>query len=128
MERAIEQLAAIQFAVIGLSHVFAPRAWAEFFIKLRDDGHAGVFWVAFMSLWFGSIVAAFHNVWSGIPMVLTVVGWAQVIKGLVYYVAPGVAIRRMEIVTLDRAHIFVYPGVALVGLAGLLAYHLATTG
>lgn len=80
MERAVQLLAVIHLLTIGLSHVLAPRAWADFFVGLRERGQAGVFVVAFMSLWFGSIVVAFHPVWSGIPVVLTLLGWAQVLK------------------------------------------------
>ena len=41
MERAVELLAAVSFVVMGLSHVAQPRAWAEFFVLLRDKGTAG---------------------------------------------------------------------------------------
>ena len=40
MERATEIFAAIQLLVIGLSHVFQPRAWVEFFLWLREKGQA----------------------------------------------------------------------------------------
>ena len=66
MERAIEIFAVIHLGVMGLSHILAPKAWIEFFIRLREKGHPGVFAVGFMSLFFGSIIAAFHNVWSGL--------------------------------------------------------------
>lgn len=127
MERAVQVFAVINFLAIGLSHILAPKAWAQFFILIRDKGHAGVFAVAFLSLWFGSIVAAFHNVWSGVPVVLTVVGWAQVAKALLYFSFPSFGLRRLEGISLERAHVFIYPGVAFVALAGLLGYHLATT-
>jgi hypothetical protein len=41
MERAIEYVAAINCIVIGLSHVVQPRAWAEFFIWLRQRARRG---------------------------------------------------------------------------------------
>ena len=50
METAVEVLAIVQFTVIGLSHLFQPRHWAEFFIRLREQGTTGVFVVAFTSL------------------------------------------------------------------------------
>ena len=127
MERAVQIFAVLNFLLVGLSHVFAHRAWAEFFVGLRERGEAGVFAVAFMSLWFGSIVVAFHDVWTGIPLALTLIGWAQVVKALVYFVFPGFGLRRLAIVSVERSRMFVYPGVVLVGLAGLLVYHLATT-
>jgi hypothetical protein len=129
MERAVQLFAVIHLTTAGLSHILAPRAWASFFILLRGKGHAGVLAVGFLSLWFGSIVAAFHPVWSGIPLALTLLGWAQVLKALVYFCFPAWGMRRLAIVSEERARMFVIPGVVLLLLAGLIAYHLtAGTG
>jgi hypothetical protein len=125
LENAIQLFAIINFLIIGVSHVTAPRAWADFFLILRAKGEAGVFAVAYMSLIFGSIVAAFHNVWSGIPVVLTVIGWGQVLKAFLYFAFPRFGLRRLEMVSHERAYVFRYPGVVLIILAGALIYHLA---
>lgn len=127
METSVQLFAAIHFLVIGLSHILAPRAWASFFNLLRQKGEPGVFVVGFMSLWFGSIVAAFHNVWSGLPAVLTVIGWAQVLKALIYFVFPSFGLRRIGMVPPERAHLFVYGGFFSIALAGLFIYLLATS-
>lgn len=124
LERAIQILAVIHLGVIGLSHITAARAWAEFFLWLRSKGEAGVFVVGFMSLGFGSLVAAFHPVWSGIPVVLTLLGWAQVVKGLIYFAAPRFGLRRLEMVSLDRAGLFAVPGALFLVIAGLIGYHI----
>lgn len=124
METAVQIFAVIQLGTIGLSHVLAPRAWAEFFILLRGKGHTGVFVVGFMSLGFGSIVAAFHNVWTGIPAVLTILGWAQVLKALIYFTFPAYGLRALATVSVDRARVFVYAGFFLLALAALFGYHL----
>jgi hypothetical protein len=126
MQTAVELFAVINFLVIGLSHIFAPRAWADYFDRLRQWGEPGVFAVAFLSLSFGSIIAAFHNVWSGIPAVLTFMGWAQVLKALIYFVFPSFGLRRLATVPREKARLFAYGGVFLVALAGLFIYDLAT--
>ena len=89
MEKSTELFAAISFLVIGLSHVAQPRAWVDLFIRLRELGHPGVFAVAFMSLPFGTFIVAFHNVWTGLPIVLTILGWAQVLKGAPLFHLPA---------------------------------------
>ena len=127
MERAIEVLAVIQFVVIGLSHMLHPRAWAEFFVWVRERGDAGVFAYSFLMLWFGSIIVAFHNVWSGIPAVLTFIGWAQLAKALLYFAAPSFGRKRMEMASIERAWVFVPAGVVFLVLAGLLGWHLWQT-
>lgn len=128
MERAIEIYAILNFFVIGVSHVVCHRAWAAFFIDLRGRGETGVFATAFLSLAFGSLVVAFHNVWSGIPMLLTIIGWAQVVKALIYFIFPAYGLRKMEIVSAERSSMFIWPGLAFILLAGLLGYHLWVTG
>ena len=127
LERAVEIYAIVNFVVIGLSHALRPRPWVAFFTLLRQHGEAGVFAIAFLALMFGSIIVAFHNVWSGIPLLLTLFGWAQVTKALVYFVFPGFVLRKLRFPGEDRASLFVPPGVAFLLLAGLLGYHLWTT-
>jgi hypothetical protein len=127
LERAVQIFAIIQFVVIGLSHTVQPRAWVAFFIFLRERGEVGVFATAFLSLIFGSIVVAFHNVWTGLPVVLTVIGWAQVVKGLLYFTFPAFALRRMQLPSYERAWIFIPPGILFLVIAAVLGVHLWTT-
>jgi hypothetical protein len=122
VERGIEIFAAVQFLVIGLSHLLQPRAWVEFFISLRGKGHTGVFANGFLSLIFGSFVVAFHNVWTGLAMILTIIGWAQVIKAFTSFVIPQWSMRSFQRVSLDRANEFVYAGVVFLVLSALMAY------
>ncbi len=126
MEQAVQIFAIVNFVVIGLSHIVQPRVWVEFFVFLRERGEAGAFATALLSLIFGSIIVAFHNVWAGIPMVLTIVGWAQVLKALIYFTFPSFGLRKMQIPSRERPQLFVYPGIAFLILAGLLGYHLWT--
>jgi hypothetical protein len=80
MGRSVEILAIILFGVIGLSHILQPKAWAEFFIMLRGKGEAGAFMDGFLNLPLGAFIVGFHNIWSGIPVVLTLLGWGLLIK------------------------------------------------
>jgi hypothetical protein len=124
LETAVQVFAIINFIIIGLSHTVQPRAWVKFFLFLKEQGEAGVFANAFLSLWFGSIVVAFHNVWTGIPVVLTIIGWSQVLKALLYFVVPRRGLRGFEFVSPEHAHRFIAPGILFLILAGLLIFHL----
>lgn len=126
MERAVQIFAILNFGVIGLSHVVQPRAWVSFFLWLREKGEAGAFVTAFLSLGMGSVIVAFHNVWSGIPLILTLLGWGQMLKALVYFAWPAYGLRKMDLVSAERARLFVPPGVLLLVVAGLLLYHVLT--
>jgi hypothetical protein len=126
VEQAIEIFAAVQFLVIGLSHILQPRVWVEFFTRLRGMGHAGVFVNGFLSLIFGSVIVAFHNVWTGLPMVLTIIGWAQVTKALVSFVVPQWGMRGLQRVSYERTHEFVVGGFVSLALSALLLYIVLT--
>jgi hypothetical protein len=124
MERALEVYAVIHLGLMGLSHIIRHRAWAEFFIWLRGLGHAGVFAHGMLSLGFGSMILAFHWVWSGIPAVLSVVGVFYLIKTVQCFVFPAVALRSLNRVSVERSRVFAAPGVAFLGLAVVIAYGL----
>ena len=126
MERAVEILAVVNFAIIGASHVLRPQAWVRFFVALRERGETGVLAVAIPTLLFGSIIVAFHNVWSGIPLVLTLVGWAHVAKALAQFVFPALVLRMLQRPSLEPRS-FVAGGAAFLLLAALLGYHLWAT-
>jgi len=122
MERSVEVVAIVFFGVIGLSHIVQPKAWAEFFILLRGKGQAGAFVDGFLNLPLGGVIVGFHNIWSGIPMVLTLVGWGLLIKGLIRFCAPKQALKLMARVSLERAWEFQVAGAFLLALASLLGY------
>jgi hypothetical protein len=120
VQRAVQIYAAVQFIVIGLSHILQRRAWAEFFIHLRSLGRTGVFLNGFLSLMFGSIIVAFHNVWTGLPVVLTVIGWAQIVKAFVSFVFPEIGARGINRVSVERDWEFAVGGVMFLALAALM--------
>ncbi len=124
MEQAVVVFALIHLVIMGVSHITAPHAWIDFFVKLREQGERGVFVVAFMSLGFGSIIAAFHQVWSGWPLVLTLLGWAQVLKAAIYFIWPSFGLKKLERVSPERPRDFLIAGVGLLVIAALVAVPL----
>jgi len=120
MEKATEVFAAVGFLVIGLSHLGQPRAWVAFYQALVTRGAPGAFFEGFLLLNFGAIIVAFHNVWDGPALVLTLIGWAQVFKGAVRFLAPEVALRTMSRASPERAWHFQVGGVFALVLSGFL--------
>ena len=120
MEQAIQVFAAVSFLVIGLSHLGQPNSWVAFYQALAARGTSGVFMEGFLLLNFGAIIVAFHNVWHGPALLLTLIGWAQVLKGLGRFVAPQVGLRVMQRVTPERAWHFQVGGVVGLLVSGFL--------
>ncbi|MDQ3586166.1 MAG: hypothetical protein M3407_10385 [Acidobacteriota bacterium] len=124
MESSIQKLAVIAFFVIGLSHIIQPRVWAQFFIDIRDKGEAGSFITAFIHFPLGALIVAFHNVWEGLPVILTLIGYGLVLKSLVYFVFPKRGLKTLSRVSLERSWEFVVAGVFSIVLSGLLMFVL----
>lgn len=124
MESAILKLAIICFFVTGLSHVVRPKVWAQLFILMHRKGEAGSFLNALLHFPLGVLIVSFHNVWHGLPLVLTLMGWGLVLKSLIYFVFPGHAARMLGRVSLERAWEFTVAGIFSIGLSGLLMFAL----
>lgn len=128
MEQATQLFAAISFLVIGVSHLVQPRGWVAFYQALAARGTPGAFLEGFLLLNFGAIIVAFHNVWHGPALVLTLIGWAQVLKGAGRFLVPQFGLRAMQRVTLERAWYFQVGGVIALFLSGFLWWLRFGTG
>ena len=121
LERGLELFAIIHLGLMGLSHVVQHRAWAEFFVWLRERGQPGVFVHGFLSLTFGAMIVAFHPVWTGLPMVLSIVGVLYLVKAVQCFLFPAVSLRSLGRVTLEGSRMFMAPGVVFLGIAVVVA-------
>ncbi len=126
--RSVEIALAISFFILGLSHMIQPRAWIRFFMLLHSKGEAGIFFNAFLHLIPGILIVSFHNVWSGIPIVLTIIGWGYVIKSSIYFVAPRLGMRALGTINENSGKKFAIAGGMLIVLSALLAYSLVANG
>src|SRR3954469_25552797 len=122
MRRSVEILAIILFGVIGLSHILQPKAWAEFFILLRGKREAGAFMDGFLNLPLGALIVGFHDIWSGTCVVLTLLAWGLLIKGLIRFCAPNRSLKMMARVSVERSWEFQVAVALLLVLTGLLGY------
>jgi hypothetical protein len=91
----------------------------EFFVWLRSQGRCAVSLEGLLSLNAGALVVAFHNVWTGLPVVVTVLGWRMVLKRLMRLAAPGLGQRAYERIAPERAWHFRAAGILALGLSAL---------
>jgi len=124
MELAVTKLAVICFFVIGVSHIVQPRVWAQFFIDMHGKGEVGSFLNALLHFPIGVLIVSFHNVWSGLPIVLTLIGWGLVLKSSIYFISPSHGVKMSGRVSLERSWEFIIAGVFSVGISGLLIFSL----
>lgn len=124
MERGVEIFAGINFVVMGISHIVAPAAWKEFFTVLHSKGVAGSIFNCLLSIGMGAFIVAFHPGFDGIvPSVLTIYGWASILKGTVYLIFPHLGVKSIGTPTRKEPKLFIIPGIVLLTLGvALLVY------
>lgn len=98
IETGIERLAALVLILTCLSHIAAPTAWVRLFGAIRAQGEAAGLINAAIHLPLGLMIAAFHPVWSWPGIIVTLLGWALVAKGLTHLVMPSLSQRTLHLV------------------------------
>jgi hypothetical protein len=95
VETGVERLAALVLLLTCLSHFAAPRAWAILFERIRAGGETAGLANAAIHLPLGLLIVAFHNVWSGWGALITLIGWALLLKGTLHLLFPAIAQRTL---------------------------------
>lgn len=121
MEEKIRMFCIANFLIIGLSHIFQPKTWIAFFKLLIKQQHTGAFINGFITLPIAALIVSFHNVWTGIPALLTVMGWAFMLKATIAFCFPAVSLRSMKRVERNNIVEFRIAGVMLVLIALVLS-------
>jgi hypothetical protein len=122
MESAVEKLVAISFLLVGISHLVQPRAWSELFIHVREKGAAGSIQLGLLNLPFALLIIAFHNVWHGLPTVVTIIGWALLIKSFLYLISPAHGLRMLGMISVEQSWRFVVGGVFSIAISALIFF------
>ncbi|MFQ5527134.1 MAG: hypothetical protein ACE5GX_12840 [Thermoanaerobaculia bacterium] len=122
LARGVEVFAALNFVLMGLSHLLQPRQWVRFFAKLREMGEIGSFVNAIPTLFMGSIIVAFHSIWTWPAATLTVLGWIYLVKSLILLVAPRVGLKSMSLAEGGSLVKFRVAGLVLLSFGVFLGY------
>lgn len=111
--QSIQIFVAINLFIVGLSHFIRPKIWVDFFEFLHSKNNVGNIINALIALGMGSIILAFHFIWKGFEVLITLYGLSQVIKGLVYLIFPSIGIRNIGKVTPEKASAFKWSGLIM---------------
>jgi hypothetical protein len=119
-QRAIEIFAFLNFAIVGLSLVLQPRAWATYFAWMRREGEGGaVIYGLFCVLW-GSLIVSFHREWAGFLVILPIFGCIQLLEGIVFLLSPATGLRLMALFHENSLGLFRLLGLIALALAALI--------
>ncbi len=80
---------AIYLIAIGISIVLNPGKFREMYHHFfKDEAHALLGGI--LALLFGALVVSVHNIWiMEWPLLITILGWWGVIKGMGFFACPG---------------------------------------
>lgn len=122
--QSIQVFVAINLFVVGLSHFIRPKIWVDFFEFLHSKNNVGNIINALIALAMGSIILAFHFIWKGVEVLITLYGLSQVIKGLVYLIFPSIGIKNIGKVTQKKASAFKWSGLIMALISATIFINL----
>jgi hypothetical protein len=109
------------FLIIGLSHILQPNAWIAFFKLLIKQNYTGAFINGLITLPIAALIISFHNIWTGIPALLTVMGWALILKATIAFCFPALSLRSMKRVERNNISEFRIGGIVFIIIALVLS-------
>ena len=123
--QAVELVALISLAIVGLSHIVQPGVWVRYFSTLAEQGSNGVVTsVATLQFMPAVVIVAFHQVWTGPGIVLTLFGWALLAKCTAALVFPGFGESGLALARRKENTGFIAAGVMLLFVAGASGWAL----
>ena len=93
----VEMIMLVACLLMGLSHLLQPQIWVEFFGQLRGRGSFGLVANSFINAAPAAVIVSLHQVWTGPAVMLTLYGWALLIKSGVSLLVPSVGLRSMAL-------------------------------
>ncbi len=117
---AITQALGIIFAVMGLSVVIDRKTMSTALGKVTQD--RGFLWLwSFLILTMGAVIVVMNNTWtSGLPLLITVLGWLTVIKGAFLLLLPGPAVTLYQ--KCNKEGVLIFGGIVAFLLGLVLLY------
>ena len=74
-----------------------------------------LFTTGFMALLFGSYIVAVHNVWEyEWPVMITIIGWVALVKGMVRVAFPDLAVKMLGDVLKNKMAYYVFAALAFL--------------
>jgi len=117
----LAQILGIFFVVVGASMVVnkkATKAAMEEAVQNR-----GYLWMwGFLAILTGAVIVVLNNVWtSGLPLVITILGWLAIIKGVFILFFPDAAVSVYR--KFNKEGLLVFSGLVVI-VIGLILFYL----
>jgi hypothetical protein len=118
----IAKIAAPVYLTIGLSVLLYAKAWNTLLDKWRKD-HLSLFPLMVLYPVLGLIIINMYNVWEwNVWLLVTLIGWILLVKGVLYFILPGSVIKSMMNMKKNPALIYL-GGIAALVMGAVLGYY-----
>ncbi len=94
--QSVQLFTILNLLAIGLSHLFRPLIWVDFFQLLVRQGNSGNILNAMLALGVGSFIFSFHIVWTWPMVIITLYGISQLLKGAIYLIFPSIGLKSIS--------------------------------
>ena len=90
MEHAVAFMIGVSALVVGLSFIVRAKGWAEYLAHVRKAGEPAALIIGYLHLLVGTFIVAFHWIWEGWPLLVTLLGVKAILEGVTYTLFPAV--------------------------------------
>lgn len=88
MEYAAAFMIGTSAVFIGLSLIFRPAEWQAYMRHIKAQGTGASLIIGYLHLIIGTFIVGFHWVWTGLPLLLTLIGVKAIAEGITYTLFP----------------------------------------
>ncbi|MGC9598952.1 MAG: hypothetical protein ABSE18_01040 [Minisyncoccia bacterium] len=116
----IAQILGIFFALVGISIVIRSKATAA--AMEESVQNKGILWLwGFLAVLIGAVIVVLNNMWtSGLPLLVTIIGWMALIKGAFIFFFPDASVSLYR--KFNKGGVLVFCGVVALILGLVLLY------
>jgi uncharacterized protein YjeT (DUF2065 family) len=113
-DAGIFQILGFTYLAMGLGMLLNPRFYERMLVKMIEN-EAVLFLAGLLVLVLGCFMVVYHNVWSGgWTVVITVVGWLALVKGLMMTVIPERSIKVYNALKFSGSQVAMYGVLVLI--------------
>lgn len=122
MEYAIELMVGICFLVLGLSIFLRTHDWIGWVGHIKQQGRNASLVLGVVNLLLGSFILAFHWVWEGLAMIVTIFGVLFTFRSVILLLCPGFLPKMLECLTPRLNGVFKLAGVIVTLIGAIVLY------
>jgi len=120
---AVAAVAGPAYLVLGLSLLVYSKSWQKLIAKWQKD-HFSLIAIMIMTLILGLVVLRMYSAWeTNVWILVTITGWAMVLKGAFYLLAPERWIKDWVAMAKSEGLIGL-GGVVTIAIGAVLSYHV----